>query len=200
MLLVAGFGLVGLVDDIIGTSAARGFRGHLGALRSGRLTSGLLKLALGLAIAAVATLTDEGLVVHGLRAVVIVGSANVFNLLDLAPGRAVKSAVVLMAPVIVLERAHEYFVVGPIMFLGAVLGLAPFEMREEVMLGDAGSNALGAAVGSAWVVAVAGNDVALGCLAAVVLGINVAGEFTSFSRVIDRVGPLRAFDRWGRRP
>lgn len=199
VLVVSGFALVGLLDDVIGGHGARGFRGHIAAAREGKLTSGALKLVLGVAIAIIATLTTEGFGVQLLRAIVIAGSANVFNLLDLAPGRAAKGAVILLAPVLVLERAHEYFVVGPIMFTGAILGLLPFELREEVMLGDAGSNALGAAIGSAWVIAVAGNDVALAAAALVVIAINVAGEMVSFSRVIERFGPLRAFDQWGRR-
>lgn len=199
VLLVTGFGAVGLLDDVIGGAGARGFRGHLAAAREGKLTSGGVKLLLGLAIATIATLTTESVVVQLLRVVVIAGSANVFNLLDLAPARAAKGAVVFLAPVLVLERAHEYFVVGPLMFTAAILGLVPYELREELMLGDAGANALGAAIGSAWVIAAAGNDAALGVLAAVVVAINVAGELTSFSRVIDGNRVLRALDRWGRR-
>lgn len=199
VVVVAGFGLVGLLDDVVGDAGARGFRGHLDALRRGRLTSGLLKLVLGVAIAVVATLTTDGVVVQLLRVVVIAGSANVFNLMDLAPGRATKVAVALLTPTLVLERANEYRLVGPILFIGAVLAMLPFEFREEVMLGDAGSNALGASVGLAWVVAVGGNDAALWAAAAVVVAINVAGELTSFSRWIDRVAVLRALDRLGRK-
>jgi hypothetical protein len=33
-----------------------------------------------------------------------------------------------------------------------------------------------------------------------VLALNLASEAVSFSKVIDRVGPLRALDRAGRRP
>ncbi len=65
------------------------------------------------------------------------------------------------------------------------------------MLGDAGSNVLGAVLGLG-VVAACGpgaRDVALVAVA----GLNVAGELVSFSRVIDAVGPLRALDQAGRR-
>lgn len=200
VLLIGGFAVVGLLDDVIGTHGSRGFRGHLSALRSGQLTSGLLKLVLGVAIATVATLTDDSVVTHLLRVVVIAGAANVFNLLDLAPGRATKSAAVLLVPALVIERATEYMLIGPIMFFGAVVALLPFEMREEVMLGDAGANALGAAVGAAWVIALADNQAGLAGAALVAVAINVAGELVSFSKVIDRVALLRAADRLGRRP
>ncbi len=198
VLVVTGFSVVGLLDDVVGSNGARGFRGHLAALRRGQLTSGAVKLVLGVAVAVVATLTTEGFLIQVLRVVVIAGSANVCNLFDLAPGRATKGAVVLLAPALFIERGHEYFLVGQIMFTGATLALLPAEMREEMMMGDAGANALGAVVGSAWVITVAGNDVALWCLALVVVGINVAGELVSFSALIDRVRFLRAFDRWGR--
>ena len=199
VLIVVGFGLVGLLDDVVGSHGARGFRGHLRALRSGQLTSGGLKLVLGVAIAVIATLTTEGVGIQLLRVIVIAGSANVANLLDLAPARAAKGGLVALAPALVLQHGHEYFLVGQIMFAGAVLALAPFELREEVMLGDAGANALGAMVGSAWVVATAGNDAGLWIAAGVVVAINVAGELVSFSRIIDRVGVLRRLDRIGRR-
>ncbi|MDP1792852.1 MAG: hypothetical protein Q8K63_01840, partial [Acidimicrobiales bacterium] len=188
------------LDDVVGGHGDRGFRGHLRALRHGRLTSGALKLLVGVAVATVATLTNEGIVTQLLRVVVIAGCANVFNLLDLAPGRATKTAVVAIVPALIVERANEYLLVGQIMFVGAVLALLPFEMREEVMQGDAGANALGAVVGSAWVIALAGSDAGLWAAAAVVVAINVAGELTSFSRFIDRVPLLRALDRLGRRP
>lgn len=199
VLLISAFAVVGLLDDVVGGAGARGFRGHLAALRRGQLTSGALKLVLGIAIAVVATITTESFVIQMLRVIVIAGGANVFNLFDLAPGRATKFGVVFLAPALLIEHANEYLLVGPIMFLGSVLGLLPAELREEVMLGDAGANALGAAVGSAWVIVLVGNDLALLVAALVVIGINVAGEMVSFSRVIERVRVLRAFDQIGRK-
>lgn len=198
-LLVTGFSVIGLLDDVIGNHGARGIRGHLAALRHGQLTSGALKLVLGVAVATVATLTTEGLGVQLLRVVVIAGSANVANLLDLAPARAAKGGLIAFLPVLFLQHAHMYFVVGPIMFFAAILALLAFELREELMLGDAGANALGAVVGFAWVSASAGNNEALFVVAVVVFAINVAGELVSFSDVINRVGLLRAIDRAGRR-
>jgi hypothetical protein len=37
-------------------------------------------------------------------------------------------------------------------------------------------------------------------VAGVLVGLNLVSERVSFSRVIERVGPLRALDRLGRRP
>jgi hypothetical protein len=108
--LVLGTVLVGLVDDVLGSGEARGFAGHVRALREGRVTTGLFKLiGIGmLSIAAAAALvrsfppwTDKGALetVLGLilAATVIASSANLANLLDARPGRLVKVHVLASA-------------------------------------------------------------------------------------------------------
>ncbi len=83
---VFGFGVIGLLDDIVGTHSARGFRGHLAAARHGELTSGTAKLLVGLAVAlATASLLGGDAWDRFLAAVAIAGCANAANLLDLAP-------------------------------------------------------------------------------------------------------------------
>jgi hypothetical protein len=70
-------------------------------------------------------------------------------------------------------------------------------VREELMVGDTGSNPMGAAVGLGVVVAF-GPAVRLSVLV-VVLALNLLSERVSFSSVIDRTPPLRYLDRLGRR-
>jgi hypothetical protein len=65
-----------------------------------------------------------------------------------------------------------------------------------LMLGDTGANALGAMVG--YELLFASPSVRL-VIAGIVIAVNLAGELVSFSDVIERVAPLRAFDRLGRR-
>lgn len=196
--LIIGFALLGLFDDVVGTHAARGLRGHLRAARNGQLTSGAVKLLFGLvfAWAAVPFLPDRERV---LATVVIAGAANAANLFDLAPARATKVAVLAIGSLAAFS-GNLYFGNGTYWFVAAVLALVPFELREELMLGDTGANALGACVGYLFVVESGGSAVFLTVAAVVVLCINIAGELVSFSRVIERVAPLRAVDRLGRRP
>jgi UDP-N-acetylmuramyl pentapeptide phosphotransferase/UDP-N-acetylglucosamine-1-phosphate transferase len=63
------------------------------------------------------------------------------------------------------------------------------------MLGDTGSNVLGAAIGYGLVAGLSGTGewAAL----AVVVAANLVSERVSFSAVIDRTGPLRWLDRLG---
>jgi UDP-N-acetylmuramyl pentapeptide phosphotransferase/UDP-N-acetylglucosamine-1-phosphate transferase len=193
-----GFGLLGFVDDLLGSGDDRGFRGHLRALRSGRITTGVLKIVGG---AAVAFVLASGVgFVTGRRlladAVLIALAANLGNLLDRAPGRVIKVGIVVWVPLaIVLGTGAVGVAVAPV--IGAFCGLLGDDLREQLMLGDTGANVLGAVLGLA-VVLDLGRGTRNGVLVALIV-LNVAAELVSFSSVIDRVPPLRAFDRWGRR-
>ncbi len=66
-----------------------------------------------------------------------------------------------------------------------------------MMLGDAGANPLGATLGLATVLAV--SPMTRNWVLVVLLALNLVSERVSFSRVIERVPPLRVIDRAGRR-
>jgi hypothetical protein len=194
---VIGSGLVGAYDDLYGEAQAKGLRGHFRALREGRLTSGMVKVA-GIGLSAVLAARQLARrrppgsarwLDTGLDAALIAGAANLTNLFDLRPGRAAKVVTVTAAPLWSLGSA-------PI--LGAALGSLPTDLGERAMLGDCGANALGAGVG---VVAAAGlpRSVRAGLLAAVV-SLTLLSERVSFTAVIDRNPVLRRLDRLGRRP
>jgi UDP-GlcNAc:undecaprenyl-phosphate GlcNAc-1-phosphate transferase len=200
---VAGLaGAVGAYDDLLGTSGDKGFAGHLAALRQGRVTSGLVKVAaigLGGLVAGTAvrwTPTDRLL-----AGAVVAGSANLVNLLDLRPGRAAKACLLAAGPAL-LVRAVRGSLADPdgvtAAALGAAAALLPDDLAERTMLGDAGANALGAALG----VAAAARTDRRGLLvrAGLLVALTAASERVSFTRVIDRVPPLHAIDRLGRAP
>ena len=130
------------------------------------------------------------------------GCANLANLLDLRPGRALKvilpAAALLAAPAAAgSARAATRTHLGRAALLPALVALPP-DLREHGMLGDAGANVLGAAVGTAAARSTA-PPARLGMLALVV-ALNLASETVSFSTVIERTPVLRALDRLGRRP
>jgi UDP-N-acetylmuramyl pentapeptide phosphotransferase/UDP-N-acetylglucosamine-1-phosphate transferase len=206
--LVAGLGsgAVGLYDDVVGArpeqKAAKGFRGHLGALRRGRVTAGLVKIVgVGAAGLAAATLLAAERDRHGaarlvdvaLGAGVIAGTANLVNLLDLRPGRALKAGLLLGAPLSAGQRGG--LAAGP---AGAAAGLLRADLGEEIMLGDSGANALGALLGVA--LAARTGPVGRAGLLAVLAGLTAASEKVSFTAVIERTPALRALDALGRHP
>ncbi|WP_241480339.1 hypothetical protein [Nocardiopsis halotolerans] len=193
VLAAAGAAAFGVHDDLAGSAQARGLRGHLGALARGRVTTGMVKMAgIGTAGIAAARLLRRSPWETLLDGALIAASANLLNLFDLRPGRAAKVALIAAVPALASPAAP---LVGPV--VGASAALLPGELAERSMLGDAGANALGAALGAA-AVAGAPRPVRLALLGGVAV-LTLASERVSFSRVIDRVPALRRLDRWGRR-
>jgi UDP-N-acetylmuramyl pentapeptide phosphotransferase/UDP-N-acetylglucosamine-1-phosphate transferase len=151
VLAAAGAGACGVYDDLGGDRDRRGFRGHLSALAKGELTTGAVKIlgigAVGLVGGAlVRRRPTDTIVDKTLAAVVIAGSANLTNLFDLRPGRAIKAAMLVGVPGAL--RGGPSGVVGAGV-LGAAAGLLPEDLGERAMLGDTGANALGAVLGTA---------------------------------------------------
>ena len=122
-------------------------------------------------------------------------ATNLANLLDLRPGRAEKALALVAAGLCI-----GYWTLAPVellgLFIGPVIVGAYFTLRERAMLGDTGSNLIGALIGI-WLVTTLsdpGRLIALGVL--VVL--TVYGEFRSISVAIDRVPLLKQLDSLGR--
>lgn len=199
LVLVLGFGLLGLIDDLLESGQVKGFRGHLAALARGQLTTGALKLVGGglVALTVVPARAEGRALWLFADAALIALSANLANLLDRAPGRVAKVTLVLGAA-LVATHLGSGAPAGLSLLLGATVVLLVPDLRERVMLGDAGANVLGAALG--WTLAVEAGAPARVVALVVVLGLNLASEVVSFSAVIARTPGLRAFDRLGRRP
>jgi hypothetical protein len=193
--LLVGFSLLGLLDDLAGVGESGGFRGHLRALAEGRLTTGSIKLFGGaaVAVAVVGVWQDPGWVGMLLDAAIICLAANLANLLDRAPGRTIK--VGLAALVAIALGARDARVISVAIPLGAAAGLLFGDLHEEFMLGDAGSNTIGAACGFGAVVVVPGAWRWFVLVALLLL--NLLSEVVSFSSAIDQIAPLRWLDRAG---
>jgi hypothetical protein len=241
-LLVAGAFALGLADDAFGADGPKGFRGHLGRLRRGELTTGLVKLLgiCGLALFYGATAASGILERSGITgqaaysgwrfvgtwltaASVIALSANLMNLLDLRPGRALKvyGAVVVGPAIAFSVKAIESYALQVEPFAGEIGGLAltsseetataiavvlvllgpvfavwRYDVSEQGMLGDAGANTMGAIVGYLLTAVLPFGWLA--AVAAVLLALNVTSERVSFTRVIEATPPLAWLDRLGR--
>jgi Glycosyl transferase family 2 len=173
---VAGVAAVGLADDLW-SGPERGFRGHL----SGKITTGTLKAVVIPVWALWRTRSLSG-------AVLVALSANALNQLDTKPGRALKA---FLLGSLLLGRP-------PRRALAVAVLIAPYDLREMAMLGDAGSNALGALLGWKSVEGFTGarRYAVIGALTA----LTVLGERRSVGELIERTPGLRELDSLGRVP
>lgn len=191
-----GGGTFGAVDDLRADSASssKGLRGHLGALATGEVTTGALKVigigASGLAASLVLTPRPRTALDVAVGAGLVAGTANLLNLFDLRPGRALKVAIALAGTGAALGSARS---AGA---LGVALAALGDDLGERTMLGDTGANALGALIGSSIAASTSrtGRCVTLAWIAALTL----ASERVSFSKVITTNPVLRAIDGLGR--
>ena len=189
-------GMVGFVDDAWGGPEVRGFRGHLAALFGGRMTTGVFKLVvLGGGAVVFAAAAVDGVADALFAAVLIAGSANLANLLDVRPGRAIKFVGLLLLFALPSAGSLAAILVA-LPVIGGALGLFAFDVRGRIMLGDAGAAVLGATLG--YVVVVGGPGPSWWFYLAVILGSTALAEVSSISKVIERVSFLRRFDSWGR--
>jgi hypothetical protein len=195
-----GVAFLGFLDDALGSGevagAPRGWRGHARALRSGTLSTGAIKAAGALALAAY-VVSGRGLESWRYLADValLILATNLFNLLDLRPGRAEKGLALLCVGLMV-----GGWTLAPIellgIFAGPILVGAAFTLRERAMLGDTGANLVGAVAG-VWLLTELGGNGRLVALAAVA-ALTVYGELRSISATIESVPPLRWLDSLGR--
>ena len=231
-----GGAVAGYIDDVDqgahdGGKVAKGLKGHLGALAHGQVTTGVIKIAgIGAsALAASALVGSKATSVSGkaadlaLNTVLIAGTANLANLLDLRPGRALKATVLVAAPLSYFSCADAKTPasgasgapsakpVSPASTSGASaqrllasgLNAAAItalveDLQETTMLGDTGANAAGALLGTS----LAANDswkLRLGTTLGVV-GLILASEKVSFSKVIAANPALNWLDQLWRRP
>jgi UDP-GlcNAc:undecaprenyl-phosphate GlcNAc-1-phosphate transferase len=195
-----GIAFLGFLDDALGRGDAvttpRGWRGHWAALRSGSLSTGAIK-AIGAVALAAYVVSGRGLESWRYLAdiVLLVLSTNLGNLLDLRPGRAEKALALLAVGLCLGAWTFKPLELLGI-FAGPVLVGAWLTLGERAMLGDTGSNLIGAIAG-VWLLTVLGADGRLLALA-IVLAVTIYGEIRSISATIDSVPPLRWLDSLGR--
>jgi UDP-GlcNAc:undecaprenyl-phosphate/decaprenyl-phosphate GlcNAc-1-phosphate transferase len=198
----AGAAAFGAYDDLAGSGDRRGFRGHIGALRHGEITTGAVKLAgiggTGILSSALAGGSPADVVIN---AGLVAGGANLLNLFDLRPGRAIKvalasGALIAAGGAVRAGRSAAPAGAAALPPVAAALALLPEDLGERAMLGDCGANALGAMLGAA---AAGLPRTARIALLAGIGGLTAASEKVSFTKVIERRPALRWLDMLGRR-
>jgi len=196
LLGIIAISFLGFIDDMLGRRDTTGLKGHLGAMLKGRLTTGGLKaLGGGLIAFYIALFISADWVNIILNTVLIALSTNFINLLDLRPGRAIKGTFMFGAVIIaVAYDSINWALVLPL--LGAVVFYFPSDLKARVMMGDAGSNVLGLALGF-WAAAYMPWLPRLIMLALLII-IHWYTERYSLTETIEKVKILRTIDQLGR--
>lgn len=215
LLVTTVAGGLGAVDDFLESGGSKGLRGHLSALAHGQITTGGIKvIGIPLASIAAAAILRTGRSSHGLfssRATtagqtwfgstvdvvvtggVIAGTANLFNLLDLRPGRALKAGLLTLA---FMPHKHGLTWAPGAAIAGSSAAAWPDDLDGAVMLGDTGANALGAALGT--IVAENSTATQRGLLLSGLVGLTLLSEKVSFTSIIESTPGLREIDAFGR--
>ncbi len=199
---IVSMGLMGIMDDFLGTKDDKGFKGHIKALLKGRLTTGGLKAVSGFGIAFLISLSISGDVYSVenvgnivLNTFMIALFTNIINLFDLRPGRACKAYLFLMAISAVFASADTYYFIYVILF-GVILGYIRKDLKAMVMLGDTGSNAMGVSLG---VLTAFSAPMSFRLTITIVLiALHLVSEFYSFTKIIEKVRLFKFIDDLGR--
>ena len=176
------FGFLGAVDDLLGDADDRGLRGHLVAAAHGWVTTGFVKLGGGVAVSLMLAGAADG--DHAGRVLLDAGfialAANLANLLDLAPGRTIKWALLAYVPLaIVAGSAAVGMAMGVV--AGAALALLPGRYAASISCSATpGPTPLGAALGVGTVLSTSPGTRTT--VAIVLLLLTLVSEVVSFSR------------------
>ncbi len=186
----------GFVDDMLGRRDTLGFKGHISELLKGRMTTGGLKATGGFAIAFfIAYYNSTGITSIIINTFLLALFTNLLNLFDLRPGRAVKAYLLFLLLIVLLARGRiDYFLVAPL--LGTVLWYFRFDLKARVMMGDAGSNVLGLALG--YYCMALPLSMRVGMLV-FLIAIHIFTEKYSLTSAIEKVAFLKWLDELGRK-
>ena len=188
--------LLGMADDVFGSRADSGLKGHLKKLLKGQLTTGGLKLVAGglMAFIVAIVVSDEWLRVV-IKTLVVALSVNAINLLDLRPGRAGKGYL-LGTLLLLLGGWPSQDLIWVVITAGALLAYLPTDLGAKAMMGDTGSNALGATIGITAAL-VLPQQASIGYLVVLIL-FHLFTEKYSLTKVIEKNKMLNYLDQLGR--
>lgn len=194
--IVSLIGLIGIIDDLIGESTVKGFKGHIKSLFQGKLTTGGLKALVGFLSSIIFSLLISSNYIDMLINIFLIPLfINLINLFDLRPGRAGKAFLTLSIVLLITASISKYnFIIYSA--IGIVIVYMKYDLKAKSMLGDIGSNSLGATLGMYCVLT---NDISIKVIYLIVLILlHIIAEFYSFSKIIDKYKILKYLDNLGR--
>lgn len=197
--------LLGWTDDLIGSKAVKGLKGHFRYwMESKTLSMGAVKALGTLTIAAWLVLTvgnDQTPIWQmGVELILLILMTNTLNLLDVRPGRSLKAflgsscAILLLGFYFLDLESSVFFPMVPVCVGGLIL--YSLDIRGFGMLGDAGSNLLGFTLGYGIILILPWEAQ---CVIVAVIGfLHKQAEVSSITQMIEQNRFLHWLDRLGR--
>lgn len=185
---------VGLIDDLLGNHEVKGLKGHFNLLlKKKKLSSGALKAIIISTISLYfSLLISNNYFVWILNFFILVLITNLFNLLDVRPGRAIKVYFLIGTVLVLTYTANNYLLI----MLSSVLAFSPWDLKGKAMLGDTGSNLLGMSIGISVLLNL---NLTLKIILFIALSyVHWYTERNSLTKLIERVYFLQFIDNLGR--
>ncbi|MBI4744664.1 MAG: hypothetical protein HY776_07610 [Actinobacteria bacterium] len=197
LIAIIGMSFLGLLDDLFGDRSIGGFKGHFGKLKEGHITTGVLKaLGGGVLSLFIVRFFTNNIVINFLDALLMALFINIFNLLDTRPGRTLKVFLFLSLIIFIIAFKAE-LVVLMALFIGIALALIKTDLSGRSMMGDVGSNSLGAIIGLSFVIVF--NIIAKVIFLILLILIHLFTEKHSITETISKIKFLDYLDRLGRK-
>lgn len=192
---IAAMTCAGTVDDFLCDGSVKGFKGHIGHLLRGRLTTGGFKALIAGAVSlGIFTVIFPGPLEGLLNCLLFMLFTNFFNLLDLRPGRAIKFFFFTWVISFCIVSFNGYLnILCPL--AGGIVAYLPYEMKRKSMMGDAGANGIGAGVGLYYCFGL--NSLPKAAIVTVLILLHIISERHSFTEFIYNNRILRVIDNFG---
>ena len=195
LLAIVSVGFICIIDDLMGNKEVSGFKGHLGSLLRGELTTGGFKAIVGGLVALfLSILISRSILEILVNTLIISLFTNLLNLFDLRPGRAIKGylfiGTIYMLVGITVESKYIFILIA-----GYCIAYLPYDLKCKAMLGDVGSNILGITLGI--ITALNFDGISKFLLLSTLILINLLCEKYSLTKIIENNSILNYIDKIG---
>ena len=195
LMAIVFMGFIGFIDDSIGDTKIKGFKGHVKAFFSGNLTTGMIKALSGFFISFILSyLMSETWLDLGINTFIVALSINLLNLFDLRPGRSLKVFLFLGAIFIFLAGGENYFYLLSMIVITLVY--LPWDLKARSMMGDTGANILGVTIG--FYVIISQSLLVRSVYLILLFSLHLLAEKLSITKIIEKNNFLNYIDRLGR--
>ena len=187
--------LAGIMDDVIGNRDVSGLKGHFKSLLKGKLTTGGFKALFGGFVGVIISVgISKNITDIIINTLIIALSTNLMNLLDLRPGRAIKSYLLIIISIFITSIGYVRSLI--LLIVPNVLAYFNMDLKAKSMMGDTGSNVLGISICIVFVMSY-GLNTRIAWLLFLIF-IHILTEKYSLTKIIEKNKVLNYLDKLGR--